>query len=77
MSAPVAPSTPQDDALSGTGCVLLALLTVFWGLNGPFMKWGLNEVRPWSMRSFCIPIGLIIMALTITRGPRLPGKGGR
>ncbi len=59
MTAPVAPAGTQESALPRTGFVLLALLTVFWGLNWPFMKWGLNEFRPWSMRSFCITIGVI------------------
>ena len=59
MSAAASPSQTQDGVLPRTGFVLLALLTLFWGVNWPFMKWGLNEVRPWSMRSLCIVIGVI------------------
>lgn len=43
--------------LPRSGFVLLALLTIFWGINWPLMKWGLAEMRPWSFRALCILIG--------------------
>lgn len=49
--------------LPRTGFVLLALLTVFWGVNWPFMKLGLTEFRPWSLRALCMvvgPVGLFV-----------------
>ncbi|MFM8989065.1 MAG: EamA family transporter [Alphaproteobacteria bacterium] len=41
-----------------SGFVLLALLTVFWGVNWPMIKWGVTEFRPWSFRAACIVIGV-------------------
>ncbi len=57
MSAAAGPAMARDDALPRTGFVLLGLLTLFWGVNWPFMKWAVTEIRPWSMRALCIVIG--------------------
>jgi drug/metabolite transporter (DMT)-like permease len=37
--------------------VLLALLSLFWGLAWPAMKIVLGEVRPWTFRAICLTAG--------------------
>ena len=51
QDAPAEPDNPR------TGFVLLALLSLFWGINWPMMKWGVTELRPWSFRALCIVLG--------------------
>jgi len=41
-----------------SGLALLGLLTIFWGVNWPMIKWGVTEFRPWSFRAACIVIGV-------------------
>jgi drug/metabolite transporter (DMT)-like permease len=38
---------------------LLALLTLFWGLNWPMMKMALSELPVWSFRAACVSTGAI------------------
>lgn len=38
---------------------LLALLTLFWGLNWPMMKLALSELPVWSFRAACVATGAI------------------
>lgn len=38
---------------------LLALLTLFWGLNWPMMKLALSEIPVWSFRAACVMSGAI------------------
>jgi len=45
--------------------LLLALLSLFWGLGWPAMKVVLSEVRPWTFRTVCLlagGAGLLAMA---------------
>lgn len=60
MSAPAGAPAAQagEGALPRTGFVLLGLLSFFWGINWPMMKWGVTEIRPWSFRSVCIVLGV-------------------
>jgi drug/metabolite transporter (DMT)-like permease len=37
--------------------VLLALLSLFWGLAWPAMKIVLGEIRPWTFRAICLAAG--------------------
>jgi len=39
------------------GIVLLALLSLFWGLAWPAMKIVLGEIRPWTFRAICLAAG--------------------
>jgi drug/metabolite transporter (DMT)-like permease len=39
------------------GVLLLALLSLFWGLGWPAMKVVLGEVRPWTFRTVCLLAG--------------------
>jgi drug/metabolite transporter (DMT)-like permease len=58
------PSTPEIDS-SLRGALLLALLSLFWGLGWPAMKVVLSEVRPWTFRTVCLlagGAGLLAMA---------------
>ena len=56
MSAPTTGAVAEHgDARSGF--VLLGLLTFFWGINWPLMKWAVTDLRPWSFRALCIVIG--------------------
>ena len=57
MTAP-APSGAGAPALPRAGFMLLGLLTLFWGVNWPMMKWGVTEVNPWSFRAICVVLGV-------------------
>lgn len=39
------------------GLVLLCLLTVFWGINWPAIKYSVSEVPVWTFRSICLLTG--------------------
>lgn len=49
--------------LSRRDLTLLILLTLFWGLNWPVMKFGVAELPPLYFRSICIAGGLVVMFL--------------
>jgi drug/metabolite transporter (DMT)-like permease len=60
------------------GVVLLALLSLFWGLNWPAMKLVLAEMPVWTFRALCLVIGgaglLATAALLGQRVRLLPGE---
>ena len=59
----------QDPAL--LGYLLLAGLSLFWGLAWPIMKVALNEIRPWTFRAVSLALGAAgLMALAKSRGFR-------
>jgi drug/metabolite transporter (DMT)-like permease len=47
--------------LSSRDLLLLALLTVFWGVNWPVMKLGVAELPPLYFRTLCLGGGLIVI----------------
>jgi drug/metabolite transporter (DMT)-like permease len=49
--------------LSRRDLVLLAILTITWGVNWPVMKLGVAEMPPLFFRSVCIAGGLVIIWL--------------
>jgi drug/metabolite transporter (DMT)-like permease len=49
--------------LSKRDLVLLVLLTLFWGVNWPVMKFGVTGLPPLYFRAICIGGGLAVMAL--------------
>ncbi|MGZ9032564.1 MAG: DMT family transporter [Burkholderiaceae bacterium] len=49
------------DRLSRRDLVLLALLTIFWGVNWPVMKFGIAEMPPLYFRAICIGGGLVFI----------------
>jgi drug/metabolite transporter (DMT)-like permease len=54
------------------GLVLLALVTLTWGLSWPAMKIVLNEMSPWIFREVTLPLGgLILLAVTRLAGQPL------
>lgn len=48
-------------SLSRRDLALLALLTLFWGVNWPVMKLGVAEMPPMYFRSLCIAGGLVFI----------------
>ena len=57
--------------LSRRNLVLLALLTLFWGVNWPVMKLGVADLPPLYFRSLCIGGGLVFIGAwaIVTRVP--------
>ncbi|MGZ9059304.1 MAG: DMT family transporter, partial [Burkholderiaceae bacterium] len=47
--------------LSARDLTLLALLTIFWGVNWPIMKIGVAELPPLYFRTICIAGGLVVI----------------
>jgi drug/metabolite transporter (DMT)-like permease len=47
--------------LGSRDLLLLALLTVFWGVNWPVMKLGVAELPPLYFRTICLAGGLIVI----------------
>jgi drug/metabolite transporter (DMT)-like permease len=56
MSRPQA-GKPVISSLPAAGFLLLAALTVFWGVNWPAMKIVLSELPVWWFRSLCLVVG--------------------
>jgi drug/metabolite transporter (DMT)-like permease len=59
--APVA----KNAALPRKGILLLISLSVFWGMAWPAIKICVNEIPPWTVRSYCLVlsgIGILILA---------------
>jgi len=57
--------------------VLLALLSLFWGLAWPAMKIVLSEVRPWTFRAICLAAaGAALLALGRAGGAALRVPAG-
>lgn len=50
------PPTKGEDLPSG-GYILLAILTVTWGLGWPMMKTALGDFPPWTFRAICVILG--------------------
>lgn len=50
-------NTKNPDHLPRLGFILLAALTLFWGLNFPAMKVVLSELTPWTFRTLCLLLG--------------------
>jgi drug/metabolite transporter (DMT)-like permease len=57
--------------------VLLALLSLFWGLAWPAMKIVLGEIRPWTFRAICLAAGgAALLALARAGGADLRVPAG-
>ena len=60
---------PASGSLTPGVLILLAALTVTWGLNWPMMKLALTEVPPWTFRTLCLMVGgSALLALTRASG---------
>lgn len=60
---------------SRTGLVLLALLTLGWGINWPIMKIVLTDVPPLTFRGVCLlagGVGVLALASIVGQSLRLP-----
>ncbi len=57
--------------LPRAGVVLLCLLTLFWGVNWPIMKFTLAEYPVWTFRAICI-VGAVIGLFGIALANRMP-----
>jgi drug/metabolite transporter (DMT)-like permease len=71
------PSQPHRPARPLKGIVLLALLSLFWGLAWPAMKIVLGEIRPWTFRAICLAAGgAALLALARAGGAdlRVPAR---
>lgn len=54
-----------------TGLLLIASITLFWGVNWPAMKLAVGEVPVWSFRTICLVVGGLGL-LAMCRAGRLP-----
>lgn len=54
---PLPPTTTSTSQLPPQGYLLIAGLTLFWGLNWPIMKIALTELPIWWFRTACLLIG--------------------
>ncbi len=68
----------RAEALPRLGLVLLALLSLGWGLNWPIMKIALSEIPPLTFRTICTFGGAAgLFALCRLTGIRLAVPRGR
>ena len=59
-------------SLSRLDLVLLTLLTVFWGVNWPIMKYALLDYPPLTFRSLCMLFGIVALgAYILATGDKL------
>jgi drug/metabolite transporter (DMT)-like permease len=65
------PGTAENRALPREGLLLLAAITLFWGVNWPTMKLALSEVPVLTFRTICLLAGGLGV-LAICRVGRLP-----
>ncbi len=68
-------STGQDtntESLPKAGYLLLLALSIFWGLNWPFMKIILSELPLWWFRASCVFVGGgALLAISAASGNRI------
>lgn len=58
----------QSAATPHLGYLLLAAVTLFWGLNFPAMKVVLGELPPWTFRTMCLSLGGLGLLLVCRLG---------
>jgi drug/metabolite transporter (DMT)-like permease len=72
MGADRAPGATEARGLPLEGLLLLAGLTLFWGLNWPAMKIALADIPPWTFRTICLIGGAsLLFSLTLASGRRI------
>lgn len=75
-AASLPPSGVVREGPSREGVMLLASLTLFWGVNWPAMKLAVTGIDPWTFRSLCLVAGggglLLIARLTGTGRLAIP-----
>lgn len=70
MTDRIAAATAPKQGADRTGLLLLASITLFWGVNWPAMKLAVGEVPVWSFRTICLVVGGLGL-LAICRAARL------
>ena len=61
-----------DNAGARRGLILLAMLTLAWGVSFPIMKIALSEIRPWTFRTCTLMFGGFgLLAISKARGLKL------
>ena len=60
----------REEALPPAGFLLLAGLSMFWGMNWPMMKIVLAEIPIWPFRSLCLIVGGGALLIMTTLGGR-------
>lgn len=71
MAAP-SPATDASPPLPRLGFLLLAAVTVVWGVSWPIMKTALNELPPLTFRALTVPLGgLVLLFIARFMGQRL------
>ena len=76
MAQQAAPASNYESS-PRTGYILLCLLTLFWGLNWPFMKIAFTELPVWWFRMSCVwvgGVGLLIAAAVSGNSIKVPQK---
>jgi drug/metabolite transporter (DMT)-like permease len=69
-------SKPSSAGLPTLGFVLLAAVTIFWGVNWPGMKIVLGEISPWWFRAICLAVGgAALLAISAGSGNSLRVNG--
>jgi drug/metabolite transporter (DMT)-like permease len=67
---------PSESRLSvGAGLLLLATITVLWGVNWPMMKRAVAEVPVWTFRSICLTgaaFGFLVICRLAGQSLRIP-----
>ncbi len=62
----------SEGTIPSAAFMLLALMTVFWGINFPIMKLALAEIEPWTFRVLCLSAGAIgLFAIAKIAGQKL------
>jgi drug/metabolite transporter (DMT)-like permease len=51
------PAAAPPQGADRTGLLLLASITLFWGVNWPAMKLAVAEIPVWSFRTICLLVG--------------------
>lgn len=64
------PGTSAENHLPPIGFFLLAVISLFWGINWPIMKTALTQIPPWTFRLFCLVFGGIGLLLLVKAGGR-------
>ncbi len=54
-------ATALSAAQKRLGLILLAAVTVGWGLNWPAMKISLTEIEPWTFRALVTPFAAVVL----------------
>lgn len=73
----VAARQGSSQAISPYSFGLLALLTLFWGINWPIMKIALSEIPVFTFRTFCLgggAAGLFAIAAAMRMPMRIPPR---